>query len=326
MPGPLKRLLAFILVQADILVNMGRINPNALYIRNHFATFPIALWGKINSKIIVQEVNGPYEDLFIAWPKARAAASLFRWLIRIQLKWASAVVVVTPQLKEWVQAETGRQSIFVIPNATNTELFHPEARLKYTLPKPYVVFVGALAKWQGVRDLLKAVNSAKWPSDVSLVVVGDGAERMVVQQAAEADARVIYLGCVPYRDVPGIVANSLAGLSPQNNEGGRSMTGLLPLKLFESMACGVPVVVTDFPGQADLIRAYNCGVVIPSGDPDALAEAVSFIYSNPPIREDMGRRGREAVVREHSWDQRARATEKVLLELLNGGGKSRWER
>lgn len=315
-PGPFVRLLAFIKVQFILLINLIKIKPDAIYIRNHFATFPTALVAKLLRKPVVQEVNGPYEDLFIAWPKTKMLAPLFKWLIRMQLKWADAVVAVTSQLGKWVQSETGQRSIQVIPNGANSEIFQPQAQLKYDLPKPYVVFFGALARWQGIDTLIKAVYSPHWPSDVNMVIVGDGAEREAVEKAALDNTKITYLGPVPYLDIAGIVANSLGGLSPKNNERGRSSTGLFPLKLFETMACGVPVIVTDFPGQADLARQYNCGLVIPHDNPDALARAVATIYANPTMRSDMGARGRRAIEEEHSWDCRAAKIDDLLRQIL----------
>lgn len=321
-PGPFARLMAFVKVQLSLLINISKIKPDAIYIRNHFATFPTAFVAKLLHKPVVQEVNGPYEDLFIAWPKTRTIAPLFKWLVRIQLKCAEAVVAVTSQLGEWVRSETGQRSIYVIPNGADAEVFHPQAQLKYDLPKPYAVFFGALARWQGIDTLIKAANSLNWPSDVNLIIVGDGAEREVVRKAALANSKILYLGPVPYLDVAGIVANSLAGLSPQNNEGGRSLTGLFPLKLFETMACGVPVIVTDFAGQADLVRQYNCGLVIPHDDPDALAKAVSLLYANTTLRLDKGQQGRKAVEKENSWDCRAAKTDALLCQVLaSKGGK-----
>jgi glycosyltransferase involved in cell wall biosynthesis len=84
----------------------------------------------------------------------------------------------------------------------------------------------------------------------------------------------------------------------------------------ETLACGVPVIVTDFPFMVDLVRRNHCGLVIPPGDARALAEAVRYLYEHPRERVEMGRRGREAVVREHSWDIRAQATERILMEVL----------
>lgn len=316
-PGISRRLLEFIKVQISLLLNMNQIKPNAIYIRNHFATFPTALWARMTGNFIVQEVNGPYEDLFIAWPWTRNLASLFKWLIRVQLKWANAVIVVTPQLEKWVQVETRQQHIYVVPNAANSEIFYPDAETKYQDFNEYVVFFGALARWQGIETLLKAVSNSQWPSDVNLLIVGDGDQREIVEKASAINSKIFYLGFVPYSEVPGIVANSIAGLSPMNNEGGRSVTGLYPLKLFETMACGVPVIVTDFPGQADLVKQYDCGIVVPAERPEEIAKAVAYLYHNKTIAFDMGRRGRKAIEELHSWKNRAEDTNKVLCQLLD---------
>ena len=101
--GIIKRLMAFISVQFALLLNIYKNESDVIYIRNNFASFPTALLAKIISKPVVQEVNGPYEDLFIAWPETKLLACLFKWLICIQLKWANVVIVVTPQLGKWVR-------------------------------------------------------------------------------------------------------------------------------------------------------------------------------------------------------------------------------
>lgn len=67
-------------------------------------------------------------------------------------------------------------------------------------------------------------------------------------------------------------------LSSQNNLGDRFSTGLSPLKMYETLACGVPIIVSDFPGQADLIRNGNCGLVIPPENEVSLAKAVSYLF------------------------------------------------
>jgi glycosyltransferase involved in cell wall biosynthesis len=289
--------------------------PDVIYIRWHFATWPTALWARMLRIPVVQEVNGPYEDLFIAWPWTRRLAPFFKGLMRKQLSWASEVIAVTPHLARWVRGESGNSRVRVIPNGVNTELFRPDAPSSIRLPEAFVVFFGALAPWQGVSTMLKAVEESEWPSPVKLVVVGDGAERHRVESAASCQ-KIVYLGKVRYAEIPGIVARSIAGLSPQTSCGGRSATGLFPLKVFETLGCGVPVIVSDFPGQADLVRRGKCGIVVEPENPTALAEAVAYLYHHPESRMEMGRRGRRLVEREHQWDMRAGETATVLEDAL----------
>lgn len=313
-PGALTRLLEFIRVQIKLWFS-GR--PQILYIRHHFAALPTAIWARLFRLPVVQEVNGPYEDLFIAWPFTRRVAWLFKWMTRLQLRWADVVIAVTPQLAEWVKKESGNPEVYIVPNGANTDLFSPDAPLitPRALPNTFVVFFGTLARWQGIDTMLKAIDSPEWPSGVKLVILGRGAEQGKVNQAA-LQGKVIYLGEIPYREVPGIVARSITALSPKNNQGGRSETGLFPLKVFEALACGVPVIVTDFPGMADLVKASGCGIVIPPDDPEALAKAVRYIYNHPTERLRMGCVGRELVVKEHSWDNRAGLTHRILAQIL----------
>jgi glycosyltransferase involved in cell wall biosynthesis len=163
---------------------------------------------------------------------------------------------------------------------------------------------------------------SSWPREVALVIVGDGAERPKVEEAVRIHhPRVVYLGKQPYRAMPGIIARSLAALSVKSGTTRHADMGTFPLKLFEAMACGVPVVVSDLPGMAHLIRESGSGLIVPPGDPQALAEAVRRLFYEAEERRRMGIRGRELVEKAHSWDHRAAETQRLLLRLLEGKAK-----
>ena len=87
--------------------------------------------------------------------------------------------------------------------------------------------------------------------------------RPEVEQAALKTPRLQYLGRLPYREVGAVVAGAAASLVPKIRDNDRNETGLFPVKLFEIMACGVPAIVSDYPGQADLVRRGRCGLVVP---------------------------------------------------------------
>lgn len=286
-----------------------------VYIRTHFASFPLALCCKLLGLKVVQELNGPYEDNFIAWPALRRIRPLVEFVIRRQIRWANALITVTPQLRRWILGQRGKSGVHVVPNAADTELFKPTPNTSFALPKRYVFFFGALARWQGVSDLTAAVSSARWPADLSLLIAGYGALEQFVREAAQANARIRYLGKVAQKLLPQIITSSVCVAVPMNNLGRRSATGLSPIKLYEALACGVPVIVTDFPGQADLVRSFRCGLVIPPGDPEAIAHAVGRLYHEEETRSALGRNGREAILKHHSWQQRAQATAAILSKL-----------
>jgi glycosyltransferase involved in cell wall biosynthesis len=265
---------------------------------------------------VVQEVNGAYEDLFAAWPWTRHFRRYFEGLMRTQYRNADALITVTGDLASWLTVDTGREDVAVIPNGANTELFTPSAKPMRGLPEKYVVFFGAFAMWQGLDTLVAASEDQEWPADVALLLAGDGAARPLVEEAASRNPRIRYLGTISYEDMPGLVVGSIAGVSPQGHAGGRSEAGLSPLKVFETLSCGVPVVVTDFPGQAELVRDNNVGYVIPADDPKSLARAVKALVANPDKAHKMGMRGRGLIETSHSWDSRAGATAKILEGVI----------
>lgn len=314
LPGAVGRALEFHRIQNELMQRATGVV--AVYVRAHFAAVTTARWARRNGVPVVQEVNGPYEDLFAAWPWTRYFGWYFTRLMREQYRMADALITVTDELAAWLARETGRTDIHVVPNGANTELFAPGVAPLDGLPEKYVLFFGAFAVWQGLDTLMAATEDEEWPSDVSLVVAGDGAERHIVEREAARNPRVTYLGAMPYHDVPRLLAGSIAGISPQGRARGRSMTGLAPQKVYETLACGVPVVVTDFPGQADLVREHDLGYVVAPDDPTSLAQAVKRLALDPAGARAMGKRGRDVVAAHHSWDSRAAATAEILDAVL----------
>ena len=313
-PGAIRRLIEFFRVQIRFF--MGSVKtPDAVYLRSHFALFPVTLFCKLTGIPVIQEINGPFEDLYIAWPFTKKLSWLITRLVRHQYRMSDALITVTPDLGNWLRREVGSKPIHIIPNGANTDMFKPDAISSTKLPKPYALFFGALAPWQGIDTILEAMDIDLWPKKVSLVIAGDGTARSQVQNSAKKNRNIVYLGKVPYKTMPGIISGAMVSLSPQSNTMGRSETGLFPLKLFESLACGIPVVVTDFPGQSDLVKKYECGLVIPHDKPETLAHAVSYIFQNPKKGKLMGNKGRKAVNQEHTWDKRAADTDEVICNL-----------
>jgi glycosyltransferase involved in cell wall biosynthesis len=226
---------------------------------------------------------------------------------------------VTPQLQQWLSNEGCRGAIEVVPNGANLGLFNPQRARRAGLPERYVVFFGGFARWQRIAVMLDALDCPEWPSGVSLVIVGDGQLKDLVEQTAVKTDNLHYLGRLPYAEVGAIVAGAQAGLVPKTRDDGADRKGLFPIKLFEILACGIPAIVSDYPGQAHLVRSENCGLVIKPGDPKALAEAVARLANDPAERQAMGAHGHKMIAADHSWERRSQQTAQFIERTIAAG-------
>ncbi|GIW61025.1 MAG: glycosyl transferase [Patescibacteria group bacterium] len=316
-PPSVWKLVAFLRVQLRLICALRCTRYDALYVRHHpFDALSIRASKKLKIPLVV-EVNGSYEDLYMAFPMMRPMRWIGNSIMRYGIREADVVITVTEPLVNWALQERGGQPVILISNGANTDLFHPDApgRLPGTIPTPYAIFFGALAPWQGIETLIDTLHRSNWPPQLHLLIVGKGKLRDKVEKATRQTNRIVYIDHVPYQQMPVVVRHSLCGLAPMHCIE-RNQTGVMPLKVFETLACGVPVIVSDLPGMSDLVRRGNCGLVVPPNNPVALANAVRYLYEHPEVRAEMGKRGRELIVREHSWDSRAEATHQILLQVL----------
>lgn len=312
-PTPLARLAAMRTVQRRLAAHVT--DYDVLYVRAHPMAFHAASAARRAGVPVVQECNGPYEDLFIAWPSTRIARPLFEHLQRKQYRDALAIISVAEGLTAWLIEETGNTSVFTCGNGANTELFSPDAPRLDGLPEEYAVFFGQFPAWQGIQTLLAAVHDASWPSDLSLVFVGDGVMRPAIEQAAgELPGRVRYVGQLPYSQVARVAAHSWLSFVPMVAP--EREAKFSPLKLYESMACGVPVVASDTIGISEVVTEHECGILVTPGDVLAIVAAVGEIVADPERASEMGRRGRRAAVERYSWGARARQRAEIIRQAL----------
>jgi glycosyltransferase involved in cell wall biosynthesis len=309
-PMLIRRLLAHTQVILRAILRLR--DYEAIYIRSHFFAWPVTLAARRRRLVILQEVNGTYRDVVVSYPWLKPLAGLIAWLYRWQWRRSDHVLPVTRELATWLANEGVRCPVTVVSNAANTALFRPLAR---TAATPFVVFFGGLTQWYGVNLMVEAVRHPVWPPGVEIIVIGRGAQQSEVIAAQKTGAPIRWLGYRPNQDIPELIAGAIAGLVPAINPSGRASTGVLPLKLYELLACGLPAIVTDLPGQADLVREGQCGLVI-APEAAALASAVAHLHRHPEEAKAMGERGANLVKSAHSWAARAAQIDAILTACL----------
>lgn len=289
------------------------------YVRAHPAALAFSLIARAMNKPVVHEVNGRVDDIGVSY---RGLAGIMRLLVWAQVKQyrlAAALIAVTPGLATWLRELTGaQQRVEVIPNGADSDVFRPSAPGEPPAESPYILFFGGLVAWHGVDTMLAAIDDPAWPSGTHLAVAGHGPKLDTVIEAAKRNPSVRPLGYLDKTELASLAAKAHAILCPIERHGSRDAGGVAPLKLFEGMAAGRPVIASDLPFQAELVKRHECGLIFPAADPRALAAAVATLANDPRRAEEMGQRGRSAVETAYDWRFRAAETATVLRACVSG--------
>ena len=220
-----------------------------------------------------------------------------------QVAAATAIVAVSDPVRDWVRERTGSESVHTVPNGVSITRIVPRPE---DIGDPVVTFVGTLKPWHGVADLLAAAALAKRPW--KLRIIGDGPERAALEeQAAGLGIEVDFRGAVAPADMPGQLAGSAIGVAPYPDLGGEQQQYFSPLKVYEYLAAGLPVVASAV-GQLPQILG-ELGTLVPPSDPAALATAIDTLAADPVLRGKLGWRGRMQAEEKHSW---AGAVDRIL--------------
>lgn len=313
------RLADYILVQWRAARSLKQYD--AVFMRAHFAAMPLSAWASLRGVPVFQEINGLPADILVTYRWLCWIGPLIRWLYRTQMRSAAHVFVVTEGLRGWALAEAGHDRVSVVTNGADTDLFTPEGP-RPAEPERYIAFVGGLTAWHGIATMIAATREPAWPEGVELVIIGDGVERDRLKDAA-AHPRVRGLGRRPPTEVASYLRGAIAALSITEDSAGHLKTGVAPLKLFEAMASGVPVIVTDLPFQGDVVREHETGIVIPMASPADLAQAAATLAVDTSLAGRQGRNGHRYVERYASWQSRANEIAEQMAPLFRSDGKAR---
>ncbi len=249
-------------------------------------------------------------------------------------RWATwqcraAARIVTP-LATTVPASIRRDKIVELPWGANVERFAPPVdetasqalRRQLDLPsrEAVAVFAGSFRVWHGVQDFVAAaMRLLDEGAPYHFLLLGDGPERPAAeQQAAPHRHRFHFTGSVTHEEVPAYLALAGVGVAPFNTAGHPALRAAgfywSPLKIYEYMAMGLPVVTPAIPPLDAAIREGVEGALYPEGDVAALAAAIRRVLEAPG-RQEMGLRARERVVRDFSWQRHCRELSRVLHEI-----------
>jgi glycosyltransferase involved in cell wall biosynthesis len=277
---------------------------------------PLGLLLTVMGKRVIYDAH---EDL----PDTISYKSYLPAFVRRPLRWLTArlenaaarhfaaVVAATPTIADRFCA-CNRNTVTIRNFPVPAEFLHA-SRMEWAQRSQTVVYVGCtILRDRGFREIIEAMSLLPVTLDARMVFAGWFANHLREEAARlPGHERVDLVGFLERDKVAALLAHARVGmvvLHPEHN-----FICSLPIKLFEYMCAGIPVVASDFPLWRQIVEDAGCGLLVDPLKPQSIAGAIQYLLSHPEEARAMGLRGRIAVEKKYNW----KTEEQKLLSLYD---------
>ncbi|MEO0114083.1 MAG: glycosyltransferase family 4 protein [candidate division WOR-3 bacterium] len=238
---------------------------------------------------------------------------IFRQLLMPYFRKLDGLIAVSNQARD-AQMRFFPGEYQVIPNAVDVNRFHPGVSVlpQFADARPKILFLGRFEPRKGLKYLLKALPYIKKAiPDVLLIVVGTGLLGYSYKEyiAKEVEENIHFAGLVSQEEKPHYYATCDVFCAPSI---GFESFGIV---LLEAMATGKPVVASDISGYRTILEDGKQGYLVPPRQPEAIAQAIIKILTNPSLAKKLGEAGRAKALA-YSWQNIALKVESYYKQLI----------
>lgn len=260
------------------------------------------LLGRYFKKPVVVTARGTDINLI---PRYTLPRQMIRWAANN----AAGLVTVCEALKrELTNLGVERERIQVLRNGVDLSVFRlvnrESVRSRLGLHGPTILSVGHLIPRKGHDLVIRALTDLV---DVSLLVVGEGSERLSLENLAKelgVDDRVRFAGSIEHERMHEIYGAADALVLASDREGWANV-------LLESMACGTPVVASNVWGTPEIVRSPAAGLLLPNRNPQTISDSIRTLLQDPPVRAET-----RVYAEGFDWSQTTQGQVNLFREIL----------
>ena len=305
---------------AAVWLLLNQLKPAIVHCHD-FDTLPVGLaWGKLHKRPVIYDAHEYFAELCrprLTGPLGILIYYGIQFMEMLCARLASGVITVDKLLAEIFQKQNRR--VIVIGHYPSRHLVNSPAPV-FSRQDLHLLYMGRLSRDRGLpvylsilRCLIQAGVNAR------LILAGvftpPNEEASIRLLLADIEDRVEIKGWIPYESIPDLLYQCDIGLvilQPKPR-----FINALPVKLFEYMAAGLPVIASNFPAISYLVATYDCGLLVePEAAPEVIADQISRWCQSPSIPVRLGKNGRQAIMHFHNWELLQQKLVLLYQELL----------
>lgn len=277
----------------------------AVYHFHDSELLPAMLWLKASGRRVVYDMHEdtPLQVMYQHWIPARLRKPIS--MVMQGLEWVGSRVFDGLIAAEPDIAQRFPSRAVVVHNFPILAELGADDAVPYGDRPPHLAYVGTITRVRGIEELAQAMAVLPETLGARLILGGSFHPSTLEQDMRRHPgwSRVDVRGWMrrpQVRRVLGRVRAGIVVLHPTDK-----YLQAYPTKLFEYMAAGIPVIASDFPVWRRFVEEAQCGLLVDPRDPEAIAEAITWILTHPDEAQAMGARGQAAVQQQYNWGQEA---------------------
>lgn len=219
----------------------------------------------------------------------------------------SGIIAATPDIANRFPT---KKTIVVQNFPRFEEITNSNNSIPYQNRKNNICYIGGISKQRGIFEIVKSMNLII-EKNAKLIIAGSFFSNLTKQEIVKNKGweKVEYLGFLDRTQIIKELNKARCGLVILHPT--KAYLTSYPVKMFEYMAAGLPIIVSDFPLWREILEPYNCAIFVNPNKEEEISKAIDWILQNPKKAMEMGQRGKKATIKNYNW----KSEEKKLLDF-----------